>query len=73
MIAVDTSTLLAYLAGEVAGVGALRGVLLAKRLKARLADAMICQSCLDHEVPLLTRDRDFRHFARHGGLQLVLP
>jgi predicted nucleic acid-binding protein len=50
---------------------ATRGVLLGRRLKARIADALICQSCLDYDVPLLTRDRDFRHFVVHCGLQLV--
>ena len=46
--------------------GALRAKVLAKGLKARLADALIAQSCLDHRVPLVTADRDFRHFTRHG-------
>lgn len=46
--------------------GALRAKVLGKGLKARLADALIAQSCLDHRVPLVTADRDFRHFSRHG-------
>jgi predicted nucleic acid-binding protein len=46
--------------------GALRAKLLAKGLKARLADTLIAQSCIDHDVPLVTADRDFRHFARYG-------
>jgi predicted nucleic acid-binding protein len=46
--------------------GSLRAKILAKGLKARLADALIAQSCLDHNVPLVTADRDFRHFTRHG-------
>jgi predicted nucleic acid-binding protein len=46
--------------------GALRARVLGKGLKARLADALIAQSCLDHRVPLVTADRDFRHFTRHG-------
>lgn len=41
------------------------------RLKAKVADALIAQSCIDHDVPLITRDRDFRHFATHCGLQLA--
>jgi predicted nucleic acid-binding protein len=45
-------------------------VLAAKR-RARLGDALIAQSCLDHQVRLITRDRDFRHFARAAGLRLV--
>lgn len=51
--------------------GRLRGRVLARGLKAPLADALICQSCLDHDVPLLTRDRDFKHFAKQGGLILA--
>jgi predicted nucleic acid-binding protein len=54
---------------ERAGRGRRR--LLALRLKAPLADALICQSCLDHDLPLLTRDADFRPFAKHGGLKLA--
>jgi predicted nucleic acid-binding protein len=50
--------------------GDLRARLLRRGLKARLADTMIAQSCLDHEVALLTRDRDFRNFANHAGLSL---
>jgi len=41
------------------------------RLKAKVADALIAQSCIDHDVPLVTRDRDFRHFAKHCGLRLA--
>jgi predicted nucleic acid-binding protein len=46
--------------------GRLRAALLAARRKAHLADALIAQSCLDHRVPLVTRDGDFRHFRRFG-------
>ena len=48
-----------------------RARLLARRLRARLADTLIAQSCIDHGVPLVTRDSDFRHFARLGGLVLA--
>jgi hypothetical protein len=48
-----------------------RSVLIARRLRARLADALIAQSCIDHDVALITRDRDFRHFAKHCGLKLA--
>lgn len=51
--------------------GALRARLKKLRLRASLADTLICQSCLDYDVPLLTRDKDFRHFARHAGLKLA--
>ena len=42
----------------------------AKGLKAGLADALIAQSCIDHNVPLVTHDRDFRHFVK-AGLKLL--
>lgn len=50
--------------------GELRARLLRRGLKARLADTLIAQSCLDHRVALVTRDRDFRNFARHAGLRI---
>jgi predicted nucleic acid-binding protein len=40
--------------------------------RARLADSLIAQSCIDHGVRLVTRNDDFRHFSRHGGLRLAL-
>lgn len=52
--------------------GLLRAKVLAKRRKARLGDALIAQSCIDHGVPLLTRDGDFRAFAAAAGLDLIL-
>src|SRR3990167_3704051 len=42
--------------------GTLRARLLTKKLKARLADTLIAQSCIDHAAPLISRDQDFRHF-----------
>jgi predicted nucleic acid-binding protein len=53
-------------------VGALRAEVIARRRKARLADALIAQSCLDHGVPLVTRDADFRNFARVRDLELLV-
>ena len=50
---------------------AARALLLGKGLRARLADALIAQSCIDHGVALITRDQDFRHFAKHCGLKLA--
>jgi predicted nucleic acid-binding protein len=52
--------------------GMLRAMVLAKRRKARLGDALIAQSCIDRGVPLLTRDQDFRTFTEAAGLDLVL-
>ncbi len=51
--------------------GLLRARIISGRRKARLADALIAQTCLDHDVPLITRDRDFRHFARVSALKLL--
>src|SRR5687768_937336 len=51
--------------------GALRAAVLEQKKKARVADALIAQSCLDQSAVLVTRDRDFRHFARTAGLPLL--
>jgi predicted nucleic acid-binding protein len=51
--------------------GALRGIVLKQKKKARVADSLIAQSCLDQSTPLVTRDRDFRHFAAAVGLPLL--
>jgi predicted nucleic acid-binding protein len=51
--------------------GLLRAKLLHQGAKAKLADTLIAQSCLDHRATLITRDRDFRAFARFGGLRLL--
>lgn len=58
--------------GYWARAGRLRARVLAKRKKARLGDALIAQSCLDHRIPLITRDRDFKAFAAAAGLDLVI-
>ncbi len=52
--------------------GALRYQLIHRKLKAGIADAIIAQSAIDHAAPLLTRDRDFRHYATLCGLELVV-
>jgi predicted nucleic acid-binding protein len=56
--------------------GKLRATILGKRrkgsrLKARTADALVAQVCIDNDVPLITRDRDFRHFQKYSELQLL--
>jgi predicted nucleic acid-binding protein len=51
--------------------GLLRASVLKQKKKARVADALIAQSCLDQATPLVTRDRDFRHFAKAAGLPLL--
>ena len=51
--------------------GVLRASVLKQKKKARVADALIAQSCLDQSTPLVSRDRDFRHFAAAAGLPLL--
>lgn len=46
--------------------GELRAKVLAAGNKAKIADALVAQSCIDHRVRLLTYDRDYRHFLRWG-------
>jgi predicted nucleic acid-binding protein len=50
--------------------GRLRARVIGAGHKAKLADTLIAQSCLDHDVPLITRDRDFHHFVA-AGLRLL--
>ncbi|HET9923507.1 MAG TPA: PIN domain-containing protein [Methylomirabilota bacterium] len=50
--------------------GLLRSLVLQRGRRAPLADALIAQSCLDHNAPLVTRDADFSGFARLAGLRL---
>jgi len=51
--------------------GLLRARAHARRRKAALADVLIAQSCLDHDVELVTRDRDFNLLADIAGLRLT--
>jgi predicted nucleic acid-binding protein len=50
--------------------GELRADILSEGHKAKLADVLIAQSCIDHDVILITNDTDFRHFTR-AGLKLA--
>ena len=50
--------------------GLLRARLLGRKRRARLADSLIAQSCLDHNVKLIERDADFTAFAELAGLKL---
>lgn len=54
-----------------ARAGALRAKVIARKRKARLADTLIAQSCIDAGVDLVTRDADFRNFTTPGGLKLL--
>jgi predicted nucleic acid-binding protein len=51
--------------------GLSRRLLRRKGLKAKVADTLIAQACIDHDIALITRDGDFRHFAKHCGLKLA--
>ena len=50
--------------------GFMRAELLRRGLKAHLADCLIAQSCIDNDAPLITCDRDFRHF-QSAGLKVI--
>ncbi len=51
--------------------GRLRARILRMKRRARVADVLIAQSCIDHDVRLITRDRDFRHLVEHGKLRIL--
>ena len=51
--------------------GLLRASVLRRGRKARIADALIAQSCVDHGLALITRDKDFRSMLHGFGLVLV--
>lgn len=51
--------------------GEFRSSLLKEGKKARLADTMIAVFCVDHDLQLITRDNDYRHFVSAFGLQLA--
>lgn len=51
--------------------GRLRASVVARGRRARLADALIAQLCVDHGARLISRDRDFAAFAAAAGLTLA--
>lgn len=51
--------------------GRLRALLIRHQFRPKIADTLIAQSCLDHDVPLVTRDRDFQAFRKYAGLRLL--
>jgi predicted nucleic acid-binding protein len=69
---VQAARLLPILDGFWIRVGLNRRILLSKGLKARLADTLIAQCCMDSDVALITGDSDFRHFERWCGLKLAI-
>jgi predicted nucleic acid-binding protein len=48
--------------------GMLRAKVLARKRKARLGDALIAQCCIDADLSLITRDRDFKAFLEQMDL-----
>ena len=63
--------LLEFREGFWARAGDARRLLLSKGLKAAMPDALIAQCCIDADVALIARDRDYRHFGRWCGLKLA--
>lgn len=63
--------LLAITDGYWERAGASRRMLREKGIKVKVSDTLIAQSCIDNDVPLITREADFKHFARHCGLKLA--
>lgn len=51
--------------------GKLRALLYRHQDRPKITDTLIAQSCLDHKVPLITRDNDFLPFHKFAGLQLL--
>lgn len=51
--------------------GKLRARVLAEGGKAKLADALIAQLAIDHNILLVTRDADFKNFERVSKLKLM--
>lgn len=51
--------------------GQSRAILLKQSLKCRVADALIAQTCIDYNIPLITRDNDFRHFEKLTALSVI--
>jgi len=52
--------------------GKLRAKMLRGQVRPKVGDTLIAQSCLDHGVPLITRDRDFASFQKIAGLRVLV-
>jgi predicted nucleic acid-binding protein len=52
--------------------GLTRADLIKRRIKPKLADTLIAQICIDHNIPLHARDANFRAFAKFANLKLTL-
>ena len=62
--------LLPILKGYWERAGLLRAKVLRRGRRARLADTLIAQNCLDHGATLVTRDNDFKVFKQIAGLKI---
>lgn len=51
--------------------GAIRAALRKQGRKAPIADALIAQAAIDADMPLLTRDADFKIYAKLFALKLI--
>src|SRR5262249_1074501 len=51
--------------------GQARSALKRQGLKAKIADALIAQSCIDHDLALIRGDGDFRHYMKYCRLKLA--
>jgi predicted nucleic acid-binding protein len=69
-VMIESLRMLELRAGYWTRSGELRANTLREGHKAKLADVLIAQSCIDYDVPLITHDADFRHFTR-AGLKLA--
>ena len=68
---ISSAPQLDVLPGYFERTGRLRAKLLRRGLKARTADSLIAQNCIDNKVSLLTSDKDFKNFQKYCGLSLV--
>ncbi|MEK7306743.1 MAG: hypothetical protein AAB014_03820, partial [Nitrospirota bacterium] len=51
--------------------GLLRAKILRSGHKAKIADTLIAQNCLDYGATFVTRDNDFKIFKRVAGLRML--
>lgn len=51
--------------------GEMRATILKAGKKARTLDSMIAASCVVHDIALIARDGDYRHFVEHFRLKLL--
>ncbi len=63
--------MLETLSGYWERAGQTRAKIISKARSVRVADALIAQSCLDYDIPLITRDKDFLHFEKFANLKVI--